>query len=197
MIDFQLWKSKNKALPESITVNGRAFPFRAGYKTILKIIAILNDPEVIQPHKAERLVHLFFVDEIPDNWEEVFDWFVRCGDEPGEKRSGERKFDYDYDAPEIYASFLQLYHIDLIEEDLHWWRFSALLTGCFYCDCALSEKIRIRTIDVSKCENKAEAQRAKDSVRIPDRIGQGEQITMEQILERLARGEPVADLLGA
>lgn len=198
MIDFQLWKSKNKALPESITVNGRAYFFRTGFKTILKIFAILNDPDVIESHKAERLVRLFYVDEYPQNhWEEVFGWFIRCGDQPKETTRTERTFDYDFDAQEIYASFLQLYGIDLIETDMHWWQFSALLNGCCYCKCALSEKIRIRTLDVSKCENKAEAQRAKDSVRIPERIGQGEQITMDQILERLASGKPVSDLLGA
>lgn len=197
MIDFQLWKSRAKALPESVTVDGRAFYFRSDFRTILKIFAIMADPEVIEAHKAEQIVRLFFIDDFPQNWDEVFGWFVRCGDEPKEKRTNERDFDYDFDAPEIYASFLQLYGIDLLEASLHWWQFSALLTGCCYCKTALSEKIRIRTLDVSKCENRADAQRAKDSVRIPDRIGKGEQITMDQILERLARGEPVSDLLGA
>lgn len=196
MTDLKLWRSKRNALPETIQVDGRAFPIRADFRTILKIFAILHDPEVIETHKAERLLHLFFVDEIPTNWEECFGWFVRCGDAPSETAS-EPIFDYDFDAPEIYASFLSLYRIDLFEADLHWWQFSALLDGCFACRCALSEKIRIRTLDVSKCDNLAEAQRAKDRAQIPARIGQGEQLTMDQILERLARGEPVADLLGA
>lgn len=196
MTEFRLWKSKKKALPDTVLVDGGAFSVNADFKTILKIFAILDDPEILDAHKGAQLVRLFFREEVPAHWEEAFGWFVRCGEEPRPEREEERGFDYDFDAPEIYASFLQLYGVDLLRKNLHWWQFSALLAGCCLSRCPLSEKLRIRTLDVSKCADKAAAQRAKDSVQIPERIGAAERMTRERVLERLARGESVADLIG-
>lgn len=119
---------------------------------------------------------------------------LRCGDEAA-AGGGNNDFDYEFDAPEIYASFMQLYGIDLFNATLHWWQFRALLSGCFYNKCALSEKIRVRNIDPKKCENTAEAQRAKDSVQIPAKVGIDEQMRIKLINERLMRGEPIQDLL--
>lgn len=97
-----------------------------------------------------------------------------------------RDFDYEFDAPEIYASFRQLYGIDLMDEDLHWWQFPRAARGCFLCRCALSEKIRLRHLDVSKCEDKAAAQRAKDAAAIPDAVGIDERLLTEQVREPAA-----------
>ena len=75
------------------------------------------------------------------------------------------------------------------------WQFRALLGGCFLCRCALSEKIRLRHLDVSKCEDKAAAQRAKDAAAIPDAVGIDERLLTEQVRERLLRGESIEDLI--
>ena len=75
------------------------------------------------------------------------------------------------------------------------WQFRALLGGCFLGRCALSEKIRLRHLDVSKCEDKAAAQRAKDAAAIPDAVGIDERLLTEQVRERLLRGESIGDLI--
>ena len=196
MTEFRLWKSSKKALPDTVMVDGGAFSVNTDFKTILKIFAILDDPEILDAHKGAQIVRLFFRDAAPARWEDAFGWFVRCGDAPNPAQETPRGFDYDFDAPEIYASFLHLYGIDLLQENLHWWQFCALLAGCCLSRCPLAEKLRIRTLDVSKCADKAAAQRAKDSVQIPERIGATERMTRDRILERLARGESVADLIG-
>ena len=72
---------------------------------------------------------------------------------------------------------------------------SFALGGCFLCRCALSEKIRLRHLDVSKCEDKAAAQRAKDAAAIPDAVGIDERLLTEQVRERLLRGESIEDLI--
>lgn len=185
---------KKKALPDTVEVDGSVYDIRPGFRNILKILRLQNDPDVLDGHKAELLRRWFFDGEAPEAWAEAFGHFVRAGDEP-ELPAGERDFDYEFDAPEIYASFRQLYGIDLMDEDLHWWQFRALLGGCFLCRCALSEKIRLRHLDVSKCEDKAAAQRAKDAAAIPDAVGIDERLLTEQVRERLLRGEPIEDLI--
>ena len=194
MIDFSLSRTKKKALPDTVEVDGSVYDIRPGFRNILKILRLQNDPDVLDGHKAELLRRWFFDGEAPEAWAEAFGHFVRAGDEP-ELSAGERDFDYEFDAPEIYASFRQLYGIDLKDEDLHWWQFHALLGGCFLCRCALSEKIRLRHLDVSKCEDKAAAQRAKDAAAIPDAVGIAERLLTEQVRERLLRGESIEDLI--
>lgn len=194
MIDFSLSRTKKKALPDTVEVDGSVYDIRPGFRNILKILRLQNDPDVLDGHKAELLRRWFFDGEAPEAWAEAFGHFVRAGDEP-ELPAGERDFDYEFDAPEIYASFRQLYGIDLMDADLHWWQFRALLGGCFLCRCALSEKIRLRHLDVSKCEDKAAAQRAKDAAAIPDAVGIDERLLTEQVRERLLRGESIEDLI--
>lgn len=138
MIDFSLSRTKKKALPDTVEVDGSVYDIRPGFRNILKILRLQNDPDVLDGHKAELLRRWFFDGEAPEAWAEAFGHFVRAGDEP-ELPAGERDFDYEFDAPEIYASFRQLYGIDLMDEDLHWWQFRALLGGCFLCRCAVGE----------------------------------------------------------
>ena len=189
MIDFSLSRTKKKALPDTVEVDGSVYDIRPGFRNILKILRLQNDPDVLDGHKAELLRRWFFDGEAPEAWAEAFGHFVRAGDEP-ELPAGERDFDYEFDAPEIYASFRQLYGIDLMDAELHWWQFRALLGGC-----ALSEKIRLRHLDVFKCEDKAAAQRAKDAAAIPDAVGIDERLLTEQVRERLLRWESIEDLI--
>lgn len=43
--------------------------------------------------------------------------------------SSEKATDYFVDAEYIYAAFMELYGIDLIESDMHWYKFLALFKG--------------------------------------------------------------------
>lgn len=194
MTDFSLSRSIRKALPTTVQVQGSVFEICSSFRVVLKILRMLDDPEVLEGTKGYWLQKWFYPNEVPAEWEEPFWSFVRCGDPPGQP-GGEKDFDYEFDAPEIYASFLALYRIDLFQTDLHWWQFRALLSGCFRMPCALSEKIRIRHIDPEKCEDKAAAREAKEAVQLPGNISMDERIQVEQLTQRLLRGEEIDDLL--
>lgn len=58
-----------------------------------------------------------------------------------ESAENEKLMDIDYDAKEIYSSFMQAYGIDLHDQigKMHWYKFTSLLSG-------LPEKTRIREI---------------------------------------------------
>lgn len=193
--EFSLWKSKDKALPDTITVDGRAFPIRSDFRTILKILAILADPEIIDAHRSAIAAKYLFVGKAPSApWWDAFGAFLRCGDTP-RPASGKRDFDYEFDAPEIYASFRMVYRISLYDAELHWWEFSALLNGLFVCTCPLSEKVRLRNLDTHNCKDRARAEQAKQSVQIPAKISRDDAMTDDLIAERLKRGEDISDLL--
>lgn len=67
--------------------------------------------------------------------------------------SGKKTFDFEQDKDAIYASFWQVYGIDLDKErgHLHWLQFVALLCGLFQGPkCPLSELVHIRTCPIPK-----------------------------------------------
>lgn len=75
-------------------------------------------------------------------------WFYECGKENIDKKkskksgSGKKIYDYNYDADYIYAAFFEQYHIDLAEQELHWWKFSALFSALSE-DCMISKIINV------------------------------------------------------
>ena len=182
------------ALPDMVSVDGAEYKIRAGHKVILSIFKMLNDPEIADRDRMMLLRHMFFVDTAPWDAMGVFALFVRRGGEAAAS-DGERDFDYEQDAEEIYSAFMQVYGIDLISTDLHWWRFSALLTGVFACDNALTNKIRLRHMDDSKDKQKSALERSKRAAALTNAISRSEAARTEELAERLKNGLPISDLL--
>lgn len=180
------------ALPESV----EDCAVNTDFRVILRIFRMLSDPEINDDDKPWLLRRMFFADKVPAQAEKRFEWFIGCGREKGEP-SGERDFDYEQDAAEIYSAFRQVYGIDLMDiEKLHWWRFLPLLEGLFCCDNALSNKVRLRHADDDKNKQKASLERQKRAVRLRENISRTEAAFEEELRERLMKGLPINDLMG-
>lgn len=194
MRNFSLSKPNDKALPVSLTVAGSQFGIRPGHKNILRILRLYEDPNVREEDKEPRMCKFFFVDRVPPDPSKVFVDFLLCGAEPAGD-SNRKDYDYEFDAPEIFASFLMLYGIDLFKVSLHWWTFRALFGGCLRAECPLSEKIRVRLCNPEKCADPEEAARAKADAQLPDRVSLTELILQKELVSRLKKGQGIADLL--
>lgn len=175
----------------------QGYPLDADFHTVLAIIAALNDPEL---SGAEKLMiarrRLFPADQPPsERVMEAFIWLEGCGmpRERGESGAA-RDFDFEQDAREIYASFRQVYGIDLMQP-MHWWAFSALLEGVTAVPCALREKIALRHMDDSRAETDAAIERAKRGAAIEDAVSLTERARDEELRRRLREGLPFDDLL--
>lgn len=194
MRNFSLSKPNDRALPDALQVSGSGFGIRPGHKNILRILRLYEDPNVREEDKEPRMCKWFFRDRVPPNPSKVFVDFLLCGAEP-EGDAGTRHYDYEFDAPEIFASFLMLYGIDLFEVSLHWWTFRALFAGCLRTECPLSEKIRVRLCNPEKCADPEEAARAKADAQLPERVSLTEMILHKDLVSRLKSGQGIADLL--
>lgn len=183
-------------LPESVNERGEEFAVNTDFRVILRIFRMLGDPEINEEDKPWLLRRLFYIGRKPDKAEKGFGWFVSCGREKGEP-GGERDFDYEQDAAEIYSAFRQVYGIDLMDiEKLHWWRFLPLLEGLFCCQNALSNKVHLRHADDDKGKQKAALERQKRAVKLQSALSRSDMALEEEIRERLMKGEPIGDLLG-
>lgn len=127
-------------LPRAVKIGGEDVPINTDFRTGILFEEAIRDAELTGEEKLITMIQLYYpqIDMITaETLEAAVDkaiWFYRCGHGPepaaaGEGEPSEPAFSYEYDAPYIYAAFVQAYGIDLTHEQLHWWQFIALFNG--------------------------------------------------------------------
>lgn len=143
--------------------------------------------------------------EIPEDINEAINkmlWFYECGKENIDKKkskksgSGKKIYDYNHDADYIYAAFFEQYGIDLAEQELHWWKFSALFSALSD-DCMISKIITYRVIDTKGMEKEQKAfyNRMKRLYELPKDISEEEQERQDKITQALLGDGDLTGLL--
>lgn len=187
-------KTNTFSLTNSLPTQYDGHDIKTGHRVILRCLKMLADPEIADADRADMLQKMFCPD-FPEPLE-AFGWFVSLGkDRDDDEPERVRDVDYQQDAVEIYSAFMQVYGIDLFGEQLHWWRFSALMSGLFATDNALSNKVRLRHMDDSEAERKAATRRAKEAAQIRDAVSISEAMRNEELEAALMAGRPINDLL--
>lgn len=182
-------------LPETVEWQGKEYPVHTDFRAVLLALKLMGDPNIAPLDRRALLGSILFPACVPlDPWEAVQSFIRRGRTDPPEP--GARDFDYEQDACEIYAAFMQVYGIDLVgAPHMHWWKFCALLDGVFACDNALSNKVRLRHIDDNEGTRKAAMNRAKRNVRLAEEVSAADAAIDRRIRERLLAGKPIDDLL--
>lgn len=196
MIEFSLSKNKEKILPTALKAEGRIFHINADFRNILKIFRAYADPEIPDNHKASLALRWFFTNDMPtkDIAMQLLADFLGI-EERHEETNIPQQMDYEFDAGEIYASFLQEYAIDLLEiEFLHWYKFRILLAS-LGADTALGRKISLRNLDTKQCKDRPKAERAKAEVQIPQKISVTEYNAQQRLEEILLHGGDPREIL--
>ena len=138
MID--LTKAK---LPEAIEVDGSFYCIQTSFKYWLKFLQ-LSERRDSFPEDFDFM----YKNQKPINRLEGFLALVQFCNPPqilprvNKGEPAEKVIDYTLDADYIYAAFLELYGIDLVTSDLHWYKFQALFRGLH--DTKLNEIIGYR-----------------------------------------------------
>lgn len=174
-------------LPETVEVDGKSFFIDSDFRTCIIFEKVISDGTLSNRDKVEDMVSLFFTDERPSSLEgatnAILD-FYRCGEAPKKEPPKRKKngnvelkpkmiYDYEYDAPYIYAAFLTQYRIDLNEiEYLHWWKFQALFKSLEGHN-KIAEIMSYRAADLSKIKDKEERARIarlKNIYELPENL---------------------------
>ena len=179
---------------------GKRLRLYASYDRILDFLSVLKMQDLDEADKETVSFAILFGGarltgkEKQEAMEEVRErLFPDSGD-----GSGQKTFDFEQDSDAIYASFLQVYGIDLEKArgQLHWLRFVALLNGLFMGPkCPLSQLVHIRTCSIPKPNKHNQEQirsimRAKAKCRLK-LTPEEEQAQYQRGLQRLA-----ANLMG-
>lgn len=138
---------------DSVEIEGNTYPLNISFDNILKVIDLMKDKRIANDKKVEIAIRIFFSfgnsETIPFDFDVQYKAFISIFDEyvkqeeksqqydlegnpmPVYSKDREKFYSLKHDAEFIYASFMQAYGIDLLEQQgkLHWFKFQALLSG--------------------------------------------------------------------
>ena len=157
-------------LPSSVKIDGTGYEINSDFRTSVLFSLLMEDDNLSEEEKVLQALNLYYP-IVPNNSEEAIEqikWFYSCGklDNPignnKRKANSKKVFDFEVDANYIYSAFMSQYNIDLQDiEQLHWWKFKALLEGLKE-DNKLSKIIEYRSVDLSKVKDKEQRKFYKD-----------------------------------
>ncbi len=130
-------------LPETVNVSGKFYRIRTSFKYWLRFLELVERHEQ-NPYEFDFL----YVNEKPSDRFKGFSALLAFCSPPSvlpritSRDTGEKVVDYQIDAEYIYAAFYEQYGIDLVEADMHWYKFQALFKGLH--DTKLNEIIGYR-----------------------------------------------------
>lgn len=135
---------KKSRLPESVEVDGSLYAIHTSFKYFLRFIELLANKD-IKPQDFDFMYKI----KKPQDRESGLIALVQFCNPPQilphtDKLEGssEKAVDYTIDADYIFAAFMERYGIDLVESDMHWYKFQALFKGLH--DTKLNEIIGYR-----------------------------------------------------
>lgn len=142
-------------LPRSIKVKDKEYPIKTDFRTWIKFESMLQDDDIPDQFKTFFQVKLLgneeLLNEDPESVQSALFSFYRM-DQPirkSRRTSTDIAYRYDVDMPWIYAAFMEQYHINLWDADLHWWEFKSMfdsLSG----ETMFGKIMSYRTADLSK-----------------------------------------------
>ncbi len=162
-------------LPDKITVCGEDFPIRTDFRVWVRFGQITEQSRSVKDFTVA--LPLVFVNKtLPASFDatlsELFRFYA-CGQTERRTKSGgstKKVVSFTHDSALIYCAFMAQYHIDLMNENLHWWLFRALFDG-------LEEKNKIceimsyRAADLSKIKDRKQKdfyRRMQRLYKLPD-----------------------------
>lgn len=120
----------SKALPSSIVVGGRAFLIKTDFRDWIAFGKLAKEERL----NYDTLCLMFEEEPPPINMldsivESLIEFYTASSSTPHSafEAGGDNVSDLYEDGEYIYASFMSQYGIDLIETDMHWHKFKALL----------------------------------------------------------------------
>jgi hypothetical protein len=149
----------------------------------------MKDNDVLDSHKIRMAQDMFFVgsSKPDDTMEGIKQFLDGAKDIPPQGEDLEtdappepKRFDFEFDAQEIYASFVPSLTLKQLQE-LHWYDFVIRLRN-LPAECPFHEKIRVRFYDLTNLQGKhrTDMEIAKAKVQLPEEYTRDELKAIEE-----------------
>lgn len=165
--------------PEYAKVGDKLYKINTDFRMAIKCNEIATDESIGDYERALGIIYVLFGEEGINALEdherllELAKKYLLCGKELDTRNNEEPDMDYTEDMDYIEASFMSDYHIDLSNEQMHWWKFTKLINGLSNSElgnCCVLNRIRnLRNYDVKDIKDRKERERilkAKNEVAL-------------------------------
>lgn len=157
----------NNVMLSDLPDEWKGYQIEADFRIGLQISQLLYDSDYTEFERITGCIDLLYYD-IPESVEEAMQgitWFLNGWNHDNfEKGDNVRCVDFDMDQWRIYSAFLNQYHINLSEADMHWWKFMGLLTSLN--ECAYTQVVGIRSEKINPKLSQKEKEAKKKAKRI-------------------------------
>ena len=144
--------------------------------TCLKIIELMPEGKEIKTETLQQVLALFFRDDWRSHVNEesikAMNEFLFKKFDDFEHAKSERVLDMIKDFDAIYSGILRVYKIDIIETEVHWWKFLLMLSDLAE-QTSLAYRMKIRGTklsDIKDPNQRSEISKAKESVRLTKKL---------------------------
>lgn len=142
------------SFPETVKVDGKEFSISCDFKSVVKIVCLEEDDAFNRQEKIVNELKIFYGLSIPGNIDDAYKemWKFISGHDNSVNTSTEinRKiFDFEIDSGLIYEAFFNQYHIDLLNTEMHWFKFMCLLQNINNDHVKLNEVIFCRGVVIN------------------------------------------------
>lgn len=129
----------NNILLDELPTSFNGYEVNTWFQIGIQASLVYADEELDESSRSKILLELLFSEDDgslrefpqdPKEMQELLAWYMNGwyhDNKPDKQDPRKRIMDYDIDQWRIYADFLQIYHIDLNQSDMHWWMFQGLL----------------------------------------------------------------------
>ena len=149
-------------LPEKVRANNTVFEIDTDFRASISFALMVETGE----KDTKKLLSPFYPQGIPTDLEGATTaalWFYHGGKIATDKEQNTNEkptYSFDIDAESIFSDFWRFYHVDLTQENLHWWTFRGLLVGLPE-DSNFKQRIYYRTCKLSDLTKKERERIAK------------------------------------
>lgn len=145
------------SLPESVEIGGIEYEINTDFRDILEIMKYLNDPNEPDYVRWQVAIALFYVEEIPEEYQqeamEYLAAFISYG-EADNARPGPKLLDWEQDCKAIIADVNKVAGREIRAlEYLHWWTFLSYFQAIGEGQLSTLVSIRSKLAKGKKLEN--------------------------------------------
>lgn len=149
-----LWEE----LPDYVVVLAEKYPVYTSFRNWIQILILAEEAGFKDARSVAKMLKLCYREKLPPDIVSAIFGIIAFlnGDteysaSPGSK-SAQKVFSFSQDASAIYSTFYEKYGIDLLDTEMHWYKFCALFENLAD-DNPFRTLIRIRTMDENEMKN--------------------------------------------
>lgn len=157
--------------PCCVTINNEDYPIITDFREWIRFVDLAQTEELNVYEKVTVAMEWYKEDhpeDIATALTALVDFFQGkddaedTGEKAGNKASSQTPvFSYAHDAEVIYADFVRVYGIDLLDVDyIHWWKFKSLLFG-LPGDSGFKTRVYYRSINLAEIQDDSERKRIR------------------------------------